>query len=173
MGFRLVLILRNLYYQTLTSLIMKKKFSSGFWILIVIAILLNLMYLLGQTMAMIDYELTVSLGLQESVREISEVGVAFNKGFGFGDTFIYIPLFIIGIIGLLRRRSIGLYCMIGALAITAYWPAVCMSALYFAKGAKDFHFSSYPEYTVMLSLICFYGLWGMWYVVKNKEKLIA
>ena len=48
-----------------------------------------------------DYDLTVSLGLQESVEEVSEVGVAWAKGFAFGDTIIYLPLLLIGIIGLL------------------------------------------------------------------------
>jgi hypothetical protein len=51
-------------------------------------------------MAVIDYDFTVSIDLQESVTEITEVGIALNKGFGLGDTIFYMPLFIAGIIGL-------------------------------------------------------------------------
>ena len=68
----------------------------GFWLLISIGILLNIMYLLGQTMALIDYDFAVSLGLQESSDQITQVGVALNKGFGLGDTVFYMPLFIAG-----------------------------------------------------------------------------
>jgi hypothetical protein len=85
---------------------MDRKRGLGFWILISIGILLILMFLLGQTLSLIDYDLTVSLGLQESEEEITKVGVAFAKGFAFGDTVFYIPLFVIGIVGLLKRKSV-------------------------------------------------------------------
>ena len=98
------------------------KRTTGFWILVSIGIILNLIYLLGQTMAIINYDFAVSIELQEPVNEITEVGVASNKGFGFGDTFFYMPLFVLGIIGLMKRSAWGLYAMFGAMAITIYWP---------------------------------------------------
>jgi hypothetical protein len=77
--------------------------TSGFWFLIGLGVLLNIVYLLGQTMAIINYDFAVSIDLQEPANEITEIGVALNKGFGFGDTVFYIPLFVVGIIGLLKR----------------------------------------------------------------------
>jgi len=150
---------------------MKKnnKRGFGFWILIGTGILLNLVYILGQTMAIISYDFTVSIGLQEHVDAITEIGVALNKGFGFGDTIIYIPLFIIGIVGMLRRSELGSYTMFGALAITAYWPVVSLSTIYFAKGAPGWNFTNYASYTILLSLIALYGIWGIWYVLKNSR----
>ncbi len=150
---------------------MYKKRRFGFWFLISTAILLNLMYLFGQTMAMINYDFTVSVGLQESVEEITEVGIAFNKGFGFADTIFYISLFIVGIVGMLRRILIGIYFMFGAMAVTVYWPMVCLSTVYFAKNAIGYNFSNFTEYTVLLSLISFYGLWGLWYLYTNRDEL--
>jgi len=151
---------------------MKTKRAFGFWILIGIAILLNIEYLLGQTMALLNYDFTVSVGLQEPVNEITEIGVALNKGFGLGDTVFYIPLFVLGIVGLFRRSALGLYAMFGAMAITVYWPIVALSTVFFAKGAPGWHFTDYSSYSILLSLIAAYGLWGFWFLYRNREKLV-
>jgi hypothetical protein len=150
---------------------MENKRTIGFWILIGFGILLNIEYLLGKTMALIDYDFAVSMGLQESVSEITGVGVASNKGFGLGDTVFYIPLFITGIAGLFRRTDWGVYAMLGALAITVYWPIVALSTLFFARGTSGFTFTDFTSYSILLSLIAGYGLWGLWYLYKNRNSL--
>ena len=150
---------------------MENKRTIGFWILIGFGILLNIEYLLGQTMALINYDFAVSLGLQEPVSEITGVGVAMNRGFGLGDTVFYIPLFITGIVGLFRRTDWGGYAMLGALAITVYWPIVALSTLFFARGTSGFTFTDFTSYSVLLSLIAFYGLWGLGYLYKNRNSL--
>lgn len=134
--------------------------------------LLIVIYILGQTMAIINYDFAVSIGLQEPVHEITDVGVALNKGFGLGDTVFYIPLFIIGIIGMLKRSAIGLYAMFGALAITIYWPIVGLATVFFAKGAPGWYFTDYASYSVILSLIILYGIWGIWFLFKNRNILV-
>ena len=144
--------------------------SFGFWFLVIIAVFLNAMFLAGQTMSLIDHDLTVSLGLQESVAEISRTGVAFAKGFTFGDTVCYIPLFLIGIVGLLRRRAWGLLSMFGALAITVYWPFVHLYAIYAGKNSMHLSHEKYLTYSIILPLISLYGLWGMWFLYKNRTE---
>ena len=123
-------------------------------------------------MAVVNYDFAVSIELQEPVNEITEVGVALNKGFGLGDTAFYIPLFVIGIVGLLRRSSWGLFAMIGAMAVTVYWPIVALSTVYFAKGVPGWYFTDYTSYSVLLSLIALYGLWGLWFLYKNRKLLV-
>ena len=150
---------------------MKNNRNLGFWILIGFGILLNLNYLMGQTMALINYGFAESIGLQESAFEITEVGIALNKGFGLGDTVFYMPIFILGIIGLLRRSAWGVYAMMGAMAITVYWPIVALSTLYFARGAAGFNFTDFTSYSVILSVIAAYGLWGQWYLYNNRKSL--
>ena len=145
--------------------------SFGFWLLISVAVLLVIIFLLGQTMAVINYDFAVSIGLQEPVGEITEIGVALNKGFGLGDTVFYIPLFIIGIVGLLKRSILGLYSMVGAMAITVYWPIVALSTVYYAKEAPGWFFSDYSQYTIFLVLITTYGFWGLSYLYKNQKML--
>ncbi len=151
---------------------MEKKRTKDVWVLIGIGILLNIMYLVGLTMSVINYDFTVSVGLQEPASEITEIGVAFNKGFGLGDSLFYMPVFIIGIIGLIRKTSTGFYMMIGAMAITVYWPIVCLTTVYFAKGSPGWGFSDYTSYTILLSLIAIYGLWGMWYLISHRNTLM-
>lgn len=151
---------------------MKKRRPRGFWFLILFGIVLNIIYLLGQTMAIINYDFPVSMGLQESVSEITAIGVAINKGFGFGDTFFYIPLFIIGIIGLLRYTALGLHAMIGAMAVTVYWPIVGLSMVFYARGAEGWEFNDYTSYSILLSIIAIYGIWGFIYLFKNRKLLV-
>ena len=86
----------------------------------ILGILSSVMFLVGQTMSFINYDFTVSIGLQESKDIVGEMGVAINKGFGVGDTIIYLPLLVIGIVGLWFRKKWGLFAMTGALGITAY-----------------------------------------------------
>ena len=150
---------------------MNNKRGIGFWVLISASILLTLLLLAGQTFSLINYERAVSLGLQESVEEVREVGIAFAKGFAFGDTAIYIPLLIAGAIGLLKRKRWGLYSLFGSLAISVYWPLVHLYAIYIGKESISLEPEKYTSYPIILSLIIIYGLWGMWYLYKNQVAL--
>ncbi len=151
---------------------MTGKRTVGFWVLMVIGILLSAMLLLGQTMSFINYDFAVSIGLQESRDAVGEIGVAINKGFGVGDTIVYVPLLVIGIVGLWLKKKWGLFAMAGALGITAYWPMVCLFFLLFAKGSPGFNFTSFTSYTILLTAITIYGLWGFWYLYKNRKILV-
>ena len=48
-----------------------KKQPMAFWVVIIVMSLSVILLLLGQTMAVFNYEFAVSLGLQEDVNEIS------------------------------------------------------------------------------------------------------
>ena len=144
----------------------------GYRILLVTGFLLLALLLLGQTMAVIDYDFTVSIGLQESEHVMGEMGVAANRGFGIGDTAVYVPLLALGLYGLLKRKPWGVLTMAGAMAITAYWPVTCMFILIYARNISDFHFTNYTAYAILLTLITVYGLWGLWYLYSRRHVLI-
>ncbi len=151
---------------------MKEK-TVGFWFLMIIGMLLLLMLLIGQMMSFINYEFTVSLGLQESVDVVGERGVALNKGFGVGDTIIYIPLMVIGLLGLWQKKRWGVYAMVGALGITAYWPMVCLFIILYSKNVPGFNFTNYLSYSILLTAITLYGLWGLWYLYNRRDDLVS
>ncbi|MGB5228313.1 MAG: hypothetical protein WBN55_08615, partial [Eudoraea sp.] len=92
---------------------MNNKKGVSFWVLILAAIVLILFLTAGQTFSLLDYDLAIDLGLQESEKEIGKVGIAFAKGFAFGDTIIYIPMLIIGILGLIKGKKWGALFMFG------------------------------------------------------------
>ena len=148
------------------------KRDLGFWILIGLGTLLAVFLFVGQTLSLFDYDLTVSLGLQESEYEITKVGIAWAKGFAFGDTIFYLPILLVGIVGLLERKEWGIFAMFGSLAITAYWPIVSLFAIFIERTEIKLAPEKYITYSIILPLIAIYGLWGMWYLYKNKNKLI-
>ena len=147
---------------------MKKGF--GFLVLISIAIILVIMFLLGQTLSLFNYKLTVAWGLQESSEEVGDVGVAFLKGYAFGDTIFYIPLLILGIIGLIKSRKWGLYSMFGALAISVYWPTTILYAIFIERTAITLTPDKYISFSILLPLIMVYGLLGMLYLYRHKKE---
>lgn len=151
---------------------MSNKRTVGFWVVMIVGILLLLMLILGQMMAFINYDFAVSIGLQESKDIIGEMGIAVNKGFGVGDIIIYTPLMVFGLIGLWFRKTWGVFAMVSALAITAYWPMVSIFLLLYARGTPGFNFTNFASYTIMLTLITLYGLWGLWYLYKNRKILV-
>ncbi len=144
----------------------------GFRLLIGISVLLTLFLIVGQTFSLIDYDWAVALGLQESEKEVGKVGIAFAKGFAFGDTLFYLPLLILGIIGLLKSKKWGFYFMLGSLAISVYWPIVHLYTIYIGRNVLSLQPDKYVSFPITLSLIISYGLWGMWYLYKNQKNLI-
>ena len=150
---------------------MSKKADIKFWILIVTGSLLAVLLVVGQMLALVDFDLAVIIGLQESVEEVGRVGIAFAKGFALADSLFYLPMLIAGIIGLLKRKSWGFYSMFGSLAITAYWPVVHLYAIYTEKVAIVLSPDKYISYSITLPILTVYGLWGMWYLFKNKTIL--
>jgi hypothetical protein len=150
---------------------MNQKRTVGFWVIMVTGILAMMMFFLGQTLALFFYDFTVSLGLQESKEVVTEMGVALNKGFAVSDTIIYLPLFAVGLIGLWKRTIWGVFAMAGVFAITAYWPIVCWSTLFFAKGIPGFTFQQFTSYSILLGGLTLYGVWGFWYVYRYRALL--
>ena len=149
----------------------ENKINIGFKLLIGISIILVFLLLVGQTYSLVNYDMTVSLGLQESEEEVTKIGIAWIKAFALGDTVVYIPLLIAGILGLLKRERWGFYSMFGSLAISVYWPIVNLSAIYYGIDDLALNPDKYIFYSILLPLISIYGLWGMWYLYKNQEIL--
>ena len=92
----------------------------SFWVIIVFLSVSMALLLMGQTMAIFNYEFTVKLGLQEDVKEVSEFGVQINRGFGAGDTFVYIPLMAISLVGLFLKKRWSLITTAAVMGVSAY-----------------------------------------------------
>ena len=151
---------------------MNSKRNIGFKILMGISITLLIFLLAGQTFSLINYEWTLSVGLQESEAEVTLVGMAWLKAFALADTLAYIPLLIAGIIGMLQRKRWGFFAMFGSLAISVYWPIVNLSAVYIGKNEMTLNPDKYISFSILLPLITLYGIWGMWYLYNHQNTLV-
>ena len=145
----------------------------AFWVIIGFLLVSLLLLLAGQTMAIVDYELAVTLGLQESVDEIGEHGVQVNRAFGTSDTFVYIPLIILSIIGLARRKRWGLYLTAAVMGISAYWVVTIAFMMLYLVGVPGYYLEPGIEYWIFMGAFVVFGVGGLLYLVLRGERLIT
>ncbi|NOX61362.1 MAG: hypothetical protein GXP42_05375 [Chloroflexi bacterium] len=150
----------------------KTKRPIAFWIIIVFFIFSLLMLLMGQALAVVDYELTVQLGMQESVEAISEFGVQINRGVGAADTLVQLPLILLSLVGLWRRRRWALTTTAAVMGVTAYWPVSAAFMMLFLQGAPGYAFVPPPSYWFILTVLAAFGVWGLFYLAFRGDQLV-
>lgn len=138
------------------------KRDSGFWFLHGPGWLLFMYLIYAQAIPAFDYELGVAMGTQESAQQITAVGAAFWYGFAFADLLVYIPLLAAGLIGYYLGQKWGTMLLAAALGVTIYWPVVCLAAVVAARGAQGWNLENEMAYWIVLPLIAFWGVWGLW-----------
>ena len=144
----------------------------SFWVITGFLFFSIILLLIGQTMAVFHYELAVSLGLQEDIKEISDFGVQINRGFGAGDTVIYLPLMIISIIGLFQKKQWALITSAAVMGISLYWTATAAFMFIFLHGVPGYSFIPTMDYWFFMELFFVFGLWGLCYIIFRGEKLV-
>ena len=117
---------------------------------------------IAQAIPAIDYDAGVALGTQEPATRISEVGVAFWKGFAWGDLLVYIPLLGAGLAGHRLGLRWARPVLAAALGITVYWPVVCLAAVVAARGANGWNLGSETAYWIVLPAIAAWAAWALW-----------
>ena len=149
------------------------KRSISFRIVIVFLAVSMVLLILGQTMAIFNYDFAVSLGLQEDVKEVGEFGVQLNRAFGAGDTVVYIPLIAISIVGLVLKKRWALITTAAVMGISAYWATTVAFMLWFLIGVPNYSFMPSPEYWVFISAYLIFGVWGVFYLIFRGDKIIS
>jgi hypothetical protein len=144
----------------------------AFWVVCVFLTSSVIVLSLGQTTALFAYDFAVGLGLQESVEDVSQFGVAMNRAFGAGDTAIYIPLMVISLVGLVLRKPWALLTTAAVMGISAYWSVTMASVLVFLRGVPGYHLVPGLEYAIFLGAYMLIGIGGLFYLVFRGEKLI-
>lgn len=126
---------------------------------------------IAQAIPAIDYELGVAMGTQEPAANIGEVGVAFWKGFAWGDLLVYIPLMGAGLAGHRLDKQWARPALAAALGITVYWPVVCLVAVVAARGANGWNLGSETAYWVVLPGIAAWAAWALWRLLSKSSSL--
>lgn len=147
--------------------------SITFWIITIFLFLSLLLLLLGQTMAIIDYELAVSWGLQESVKDIGEFGVQINRAFGLSDTLVYIPLIILSLFGLFLKKRWALFTSAAVMGISTYWATTAAFIFYFLADVPGYDFIPGIEYWFVIAFYIIFGGWGLVYIIFRGNKLLT
>ncbi len=145
----------------------------AFWIITGFLSLSLVLLLMGQTMAIINYDFAVQLGLQEDIKDVGSYGVQVNRAFGAGDTIVYIPLIAISIIGLFLRKRWSLLTAAAAMGISAYWATTIVFMLIFLPGTPGYALEPGVEYWFFMAVFIIFGVWGLLYLVFRGEKLIT
>ncbi len=143
----------------------------AFWALQIPGWLLLIYLIYAQGITAFGYDLGVSMGTQEPVEIVTEVGVAFWYGFAFGDLVTYIPILLVGLIGHLSAKRWGRIWMAAALGITIYWPIVCLATVVDARGAPGWNLPDEAPYWIVLLLIAAWGAWGLTMVTREPQQL--
>ena len=146
---------------------MKRNIS--FWLLQGPGWFLLFYLIYAQAIPAFDYDLGIAMGTQEPADQVSEVGVAFWYGFAFADLVTYIPILAIGLIGYWLERVWGRVLLAAALGVTIYWPVVCLAALVAARDAAGWNLENEAPFWVVLPLITFWGVWGLWRIAWNPK----
>ena len=148
------------------------KHPIAFWIIVYFLAVSIILMLTGQTMAVFNYDLAVSLGLQESLGDVGEYGVRVNRAFGAGDTVVYIPLMVVSLVGLFLRKRWSLLTTAAAVGVSAYWSVTISFMMAFLPGASGYSLVPGPEYWLFLGAYIVFGVWGLLYLIFRGDTLL-
>jgi len=146
--------------------------SPGFWIVIVFLAVSIVLMLVGQTLSVFNYDLAVSMGLQEKPEEMTDFGVQVNRAFGAADTVIYIPLMLISLVGLILRKRWSLLITAAFFGASAYWTATVTFIFMFLPGVAGYSNVPGPEIWLFIGTYMVAGVLGLLYIVFRGEELI-
>jgi len=146
--------------------------SPGFWIVIVFLAVSIVLMLVGQTLSVFNYDLAVSMGLQEKPEEMTDFGVQVNRAFGAADTVVYVPLMLISLVGLILRKHWSLLITAAFFGASAYWTATVTFILMFLPGVAGYSNVPGPEIWLFIGTYMVAGVLGLLYIVFRGEELI-
>lgn len=144
----------------------------AFWIIVIFHVLSAILLLLGQTTALFAYEFAEKLGLQESIEEVTAFGIQMGKAFGASDTFVYIPLIIISLIGLFMRKRWALVVNAAVMGISMYWTVTMTALMIYARVVPGYTLQPGPDYVIFIGSFLIFGLWGLLYLVFRGDRLL-
>ena len=149
----------------------KAKIPLGIKTIIGFHLLNIILWTIGQGGAVISYDTVAEWGLQDLRNIIDPAIVEVNKAIGLADMIILIPLFIVSVFGLWRKKFYGIIFSWLALGITLYWPTVFFCSQYFYGEGGIKHAHTPISTIILLSVILIFALWSCWYLIKNYKKL--
>lgn len=132
-----------------------------FWIIQIPGWALFVYLVAAQCTAALSYSLGVRMGTQEPRENVTDVGVAFWKGYAGADLIFYTPILGLGLLGQIAGTRWADAVLAAALGVTVYWPIACLWTVRAARGASGWHLSKEAQYWLVLPIIAGWGLVGL------------
>jgi hypothetical protein len=142
----------------------------GLKIIIGFHIVSFLLWVFGQTGALVAYDTVADWGFQDPRARIDPVIVEVNKGIGLADTLVMLPLFVVAVFGLLRRRFFGAVASWLVFGMTLYWPIVFWSSQHFYGQAAVKHQPTPAAGILVPAALMIIALWGSWYLARSRRQ---
>jgi len=133
----------------------------AFWMIQFPGWMLFAYLLVAQCTAAMNYSLGEKMRTQEPSKHITEIGVAFFKGYAGADLVFYAPLLGIALVGHFLGESWARLALAAALGVTVYWPIACLWTVKAARGAKGWDLPKEGQYWVVLPIIALWGAVGL------------
>ncbi len=127
------------------------------------------LWLFGQTGAVVSYDTVAEWGLQAPRALSDPVIVEVNRAIGLADTLVMFPLFAVAVIGLLRKRFSGAVASWLVFGMTLYWPTVFWCSQYLYGQAGITYQPTTPEAVILPAVMMGIALWGSWYLARNRH----
>ena len=128
--------------------------------------------LAGQTLGVFNYELSARMGLQEDAEEMTEFGVQVNRAFGVGDTVVYLPLMVVSMVGLWRRKRWSLVTTAAVFGNSVYWTVTVAFILLFLPGAPGYSNVPGAEIWLFIGTYMVAGVLGLAYLITRGDRLL-
>ncbi|MGI9394277.1 MAG: hypothetical protein ACR2OY_06490 [Boseongicola sp.] len=133
----------------------------AFWFIQIPGWALLFYLLIAQCIPAFSYQIGIRMGTQEPAESITDVGVAFFKGFAVGDLVVYVPLLSLGLVGQIVQADWAQLMLGAALGVTIYWPVVCLLAVRSARNASGWSLPKEEQYWIVLPIISLWGICGL------------
>jgi hypothetical protein len=148
-----------------------KALPLGIKIITVFHLFSFVIWLIGQTGAVVAYDTVAQWGLQDPRDQVDPVIVEVNRAIGLTDTVIMLPLFIVAAVGLFGMRFYGAVVSWLVFGMTLYWPIIFWCSQGFYAAAEISHVTT-SAFQILLTLtIWIAAAWGSWYLFKNRGLL--
>jgi len=149
---------------------MPDRLSRGVKIIIGFHLVSLILWLLGQTVAVFSYDTVAGWGLQAPRVLTDRALVEVNRAIGLADTLVMLPLFIVAVVGLLRRRFFGAVASWLAFGMTIYWPVVFWCSQYLFGKAGVRYQPTQASAVLLPAALMIVALWGSWYLARNRHQ---
>jgi hypothetical protein len=127
------------------------------------------LWFFGQSLAVVAYDTVAGWGLQDQRSLVDPVIVEVNRAIGLTDTLVMLPMFVVAVVGLVRRRFYGAVASWIAFGMTLYWPVMFWTSQGFYAAADIVHQPMQVAYIVVPGAAFLIACWGSWYLCHNRS----